>query len=95
MDMTFDRHRDCGCNHFGVITSYVDRINDVPIYLARFGVIDLTPYLRIDEKMKAFSLYGKSIRQEKANSSCGNLLRLVPTQHRVAKARGTICFMDR
>lgn len=43
MDMTFDRHGDCGSNHFGVITSCVDRINDVPIYLARFGVIDLIP----------------------------------------------------
>ena len=54
MDVTFDRHRDYGCNHFGVIISFVDRINDVPIYLARFGVTDLIPYLRVDEKMKAF-----------------------------------------
>ena len=64
MDMTFDQQRDCGCNHFGVITSYVDRINDVPIYLARFGVIDLIPYLRIDEKMKAF-LYKASLLDRK------------------------------
>ena len=54
MDIIFDRHGDCGCNHFGVITSWVGRINDVPIYLERFRVIDLIPHLRIDEKMKAF-----------------------------------------
>ncbi len=54
MDMTFDRHGDYGCNHFGVITSCVDRINDVSIYLARFGVGDLIPYLRVDAEMKAF-----------------------------------------
>ena len=64
MDMTFDRHGDYGCNHSGVITSYVDRINDVPIYLERFGVIDLIPYLRIDEKMKAF-LYKASLLDRK------------------------------
>lgn len=52
MDMTFDQYY--GCDHFGVVTSYVDRVNDVPIYLARFGVIDLITYLRVDEKMKAF-----------------------------------------
>ena len=64
MDMTFNLHRDYGCNHFGVITSYVDRINDVPIYLARFGVIELIPYLRIDEKMKAF-LYKANLLDRK------------------------------
>jgi len=60
MDLIFAQDRDYGCNHFGVITSAVDRINDVPIYLERFGVIDLIYYLRIDNKMKAF-LYNANL----------------------------------
>ena len=64
MDMTFDQHRDYGGNHFGVITSYVDRINDVPIYLERFEVTDLISYLQIDEKMKAF-LYKANLLDRK------------------------------
>ena len=64
MDVTFDRHRDYDYNYFGIITSYVERINDVHIYLERFGVIDLIPYLWIDEKMKAF-LYKASLLDRK------------------------------
>ena len=64
MDMTFNQHGNYGCNHFGVITSYVERINDVPIYLERFGVIDLIPYLWINEKMKAF-LYQANLLDRK------------------------------
>ena len=42
------------CNYFGIIRSDVDRINDISMYLANLGVPDLTWYLLIEEKMKAF-----------------------------------------
>lgn len=42
------------CTHFGTINSRVDRINDVPEYLAKLEVRDLLPYFLIDEKTQAF-----------------------------------------
>ena len=42
------------CTHFGIITSRVDRINDVINYLVRLEVVDLIPYLPINEKTNAF-----------------------------------------
>ena len=43
------------CDHFGIITSFVERINDVPNYLTELGVEDLIPLLWIDEKTNAFT----------------------------------------
>ena len=42
------------CNYWGIIRSNVDRINDVDMHLAKLEVPDLTSYLLIDEKTKAF-----------------------------------------
>ena len=42
------------CTHFGIITSHVDRINDVRDRLVRLGLTDLIPYLLINEKTNAF-----------------------------------------
>ena len=42
------------CTHFGIITSRVDRTNDVRNYLMRFGIADLIVHLWIDEKTNAF-----------------------------------------
>ena len=60
--MTFDQRRNymkyvaawINCTHFGIISSRVDRINDVLNYLVRLGVADLIPYLLINEKTNAF-----------------------------------------
>lgn len=42
------------CTHHGSILSSVDRINDIPRYLAELGVDYLIPYLLITEKTGAF-----------------------------------------
>ena len=42
------------CTHFGVITSCVDRTNDVPDCLIRLGEPELISYLLINEKTNAF-----------------------------------------
>ena len=42
------------CNHFGTISSSVDRINDIPCHLVKLDVAHLMPYLLINEKAKAF-----------------------------------------
>ena len=42
------------CTHHGSILSSVDRINDIPRYLAELGVDYLIPYLPITEKTGAF-----------------------------------------
>ena len=60
--MTFNQYRTymkfvaCwnDCTHFGIIVSRVDRTNDVGNYLIGLGIVDLIPYLRIDEKTNAF-----------------------------------------
>lgn len=43
------------CNHFGVITSSIERVNDVPNHLTKLEVEDLIDFLRIDEKTNAFT----------------------------------------
>ena len=60
--MTFDQYKAymklialwTNCRHYGIITSRVDRINDVYNYLVELGISDLIPYLLIDEKTNAF-----------------------------------------
>lgn len=42
------------CTHFGIITSRVDRINDVVNCLEGLEVGDLIPHLLINEKTNAF-----------------------------------------
>ena len=42
------------CNHFGTITSSVERVNDVPKHLTELRVEDLIPFLWITEKTNAF-----------------------------------------
>ena len=42
------------CDHFGIITSSVERINDIPDHLTKLGVEDLIPFLWIDKKTNAF-----------------------------------------
>ena len=42
------------CTHFGVITSCIDRTNNVPDCLIRLGVPELISYLLINEKANAF-----------------------------------------
>lgn len=58
-------HADC----LGIICSDVNRINCVVTHLAKLGVIDLIPYLLIDEKTKAFvykaDLWRNIVKHEK------------------------------
>ena len=42
------------CNYFGIITSSVERINDVRNHLTQLKVGDLIPFLLINEKTNAF-----------------------------------------
>ena len=43
------------CDHFGIITSAVERINDVPNHLTKLEVEDLINFLWINEKTNAFT----------------------------------------
>lgn len=61
------------CTHFGVITSRVDRTNDIYDYLVRLGVPELIPYLLINEKTNAF-IY-------KADLGRKNLIQIVEIYH--------------
>ena len=62
-DMTVDRLRTYKrlasnwriCNYFGIITSSVERVNDVSNYLTELAVEDLIHFIRIDQKTKAFT----------------------------------------
>ena len=61
-DMTVDKIRTYErltsdwkiCNYFGIITSSVERINDVRDHLTKLKLEDLIPFIRIDEKTNAF-----------------------------------------
>ena len=61
------------CTHFGVITSCVDRTNNVSNCLIRLGVPELIPYLLINEKTNAF-IY-------KANLGRKNSIQIVEIYH--------------
>ena len=55
------------CNHFGNITSSVERVNDVPNHLTKLGVEYLIPFLWIDEKTNAFIYHADLGRKNSAH----------------------------